>query len=150
MPASQAGRRRFEPGQPLQIPSRSPLPNPRNQPGRIRLTGGEFSGRLIQGPAGEGVRPTSSMVRKALFDSLGDIQRLNVLDVFSGTGALGVEALSRGADRAVFVDRNAETIRTNVKNLGLEDRSRVIEAEAQDALGILAREGGSFGLVLMD
>ena len=116
----------------------------------IKLTGGDFAGRSIHGPPGEGVRPTTSRVRKALFDSLGDIQGLSVLDMFSGTGALGLESLSRGAARAVYVDQNAETIQLNISKLGVSKSSRVLEMEAARALDLLEKEGVFFDLILMD
>jgi 16S rRNA (guanine(966)-N(2))-methyltransferase RsmD len=87
-------------------------------------------------PPGRGTRPTADRVREALFSILGDIEGLAVLDLFAGSGALGIEALSRGASRALFVDssdRAVTTIRRNLRALGLD-----AEVQRRDALAFLA------------
>lgn len=116
----------------------------------IRLVGGSLGGQLIHGPQGPGVRPTSTLVRRSLFDVLQDVESASVLDVFAGTGALGIEAISRGAASVVFVDRNADLVRKNVSKLGIEGSSRILEMPGQGALGQLAGEGLEFNLILMD
>lgn len=118
----------------------------------LRITGGALRGRPLQCPPGEGVRPTGARVREALFSILG--QRLDgrrVLDLFAGTGALGVEAGSRGASAVVFVERSTEhlpSLRTNVSLLG--DRGRVEVGDAFGALSALAARGEQFELVFLD
>ncbi|HSI79576.1 MAG TPA: RsmD family RNA methyltransferase [Solirubrobacterales bacterium] len=93
------------------------------------------------------VRPTSDRAREALFSSLGDVGGARVLDLFCGTGALAIEALSRGAASAVLVDTKPELARRNVDDLGLGDRCEVVRA---DALRYLERTGERFDLVLCD
>jgi 16S rRNA (guanine966-N2)-methyltransferase len=85
------------------------------------LTGGSFAGRKLYVPA-SGVRPATNLVREAIFSTLfsffeGGVRGLKILDLFAGTGSLGIEALSRGASSAVFVDKNRESIRSIRKNL---------------------------------
>ena len=70
----------------------------------MRVVAGSFKGRTLAAPKGDSVRPTSDKVRGAIFNVLGDVEGLRVLDLFAGTGALGIEALSRGATDATFVD----------------------------------------------
>ena len=84
----------------------------------MRVIAGELGGRLIQAPSGRATRPTSDRVREALFAMLGEIAASSVLDLFAGSGALGIEALSRGAARAVFVERDALALRALGANLG--------------------------------
>jgi len=95
----------------------------------MRIVAGEFKGRTIEAPQGEGTRPTIDRVREALFSSLyslrGGFEGAVVLDAFAGSGALGLEALSRGAVRAVFFERDpqaAKVCERNMKTLGLDSR----------------------------
>jgi 16S rRNA (guanine966-N2)-methyltransferase len=123
----------------------------------VRVIGGELRGRRLQAPATAATRPTGDRVREAVFDvlgSMGDLDGLTVLDLFAGSGAMGIEALSRRAGRAVFVDRDPAAlaaVRANLAALGLEDRATVVRA---DALGWLAgggaRAGGGAGPVPFD
>ena len=99
----------------------------------MRIVGGNFSGRVLRAPAGAATRPTSEKVRQAVFNILGSVSGDQVLDLFAGSGALGIEALSRGAAHATFVDaaRPAVTaIRDNLRGLGLEDRATVVSGDA--------------------
>jgi 16S rRNA (guanine966-N2)-methyltransferase len=93
------------------------------------------------------VRPTSDRAREALFSILGDISGARVLDLFCGTGALGIEAVSRGAANAVLVDSDPRLARRNVDALGLGDRCEVVRS---DALRYLAKPGDKFDLILCD
>jgi 16S rRNA (guanine966-N2)-methyltransferase len=93
------------------------------------------------------VRPTSDRAREALFSILGDVSHDRVLDLFCGTGALGIEAISRGAASAVLVDTDPRLARRNVAELGLEERCRVVRS---DALRYLRRSRESFDLILCD
>ena len=100
-----------------------------------------------------GVRPTADRVRESLFAVLGPLDGAHVLDLYAGTGALGIEARSRGAKRAVFVDRSAKSLsvlRRNLDALALTERTRVIQADAMASLARLARAGESFDLVCAD
>ena len=111
------------------------------------MVAGEFKGRTLTAPSGRDVRPTSDRAREALFSMLGDVAGLDVLDLYAGTGALGIEALSRGAARATLVDVDAGVARANVVALRLEDRAQVLAA---DALDFLRSGGSSFDLILCD
>ena len=98
----------------------------------MRIIAGEFRGRPLISPEGQGTRPTADRTREGLFSMLqsrlGSFERLHVADLFAGTGALGLEALSRGAAHCLFVenDRNAlDMIRRNVERLGAAERSEV-------------------------
>lgn len=105
----------------------------------MRIVGGTLGGRVLRAPAGAATRPTSEKVREALFQILGDVTDARVLDLFAGSGGLGIEALSRGAAHATFVDSGKPAlaaIRRNLAELGLEDRASVI---AQDAVAFARR-----------
>lgn len=104
--------------------------------------------RLRTAGRGRDLRPTTERVREAVFSILGDVSGLRVLDLFCGTGALGVEALSRGAASATLVDRRAGAARRNVEDLELADRAEVV---GSDALRFLRRAPErSFDLILCD
>ncbi len=92
-------------------------------------------------------------MREALFARVGSLAEVAVLDLFAGTGALGIEALSRGAERAIFVERSAAVVavlRANLAALGLEAASQVVRADAATAVRRLARRGERFDLVFLD
>ena len=89
----------------------------------MRVVAGELRGRRLVAPSGDATRPTADRVREALFSILGDVSGARVLDLYAGSGALGIEALSRGAAAATFVDSSQEAvaaIRRNLSELGLE------------------------------
>ena len=100
----------------------------------MRIIAGECKGRRIEGPSDDKTRPTSDPVRESIFNILGDrVEDRNVIDLFAGSGALGLEAMSRGAKNATFVDINRENIRLiyrNAKSLGYEDRAKVTLGDA--------------------
>jgi len=114
----------------------------------LRITGGELGGRRIHAPKGAKLRPTTERVREAVFSILGDVSGARVLDLFCGTGALAIEALSRGASEATLVDTHPRAARENVKELELTDRAAVIRADARRFLS--RAEEGSYDLVLCD
>lgn len=120
----------------------------------MRVIAGRFGGRRLQAPRGRTTRPTSERVREAIFSMLGTIQDETVLDLFAGTGALGIEALSRGAKRAVFVERDRgalEALTANLDALGLEQGE--VEVHRGEVLAALrsARIGvETYDLVLID
>lgn len=121
----------------------------------VRITGGEFAGRVLRVPRGE-VRPTADRVREALFSMLAHRDVLagaHVLDVFAGSGALGLEALSRGAARATFVEESravARVIAENVDALGVRASARIVQRDAASALRSLVREQARFDLCFVD
>jgi 16S rRNA (guanine966-N2)-methyltransferase len=103
----------------------------------MRIVGGDLGGRVVRAPAGAATRPTSEKVREAMFgilDRLGSpMEGARVLDLFAGSGALGIEALSRGASHATFVDFGKlplGVIRGNLNDLGLEPRATVVGSDA--------------------
>jgi 16S rRNA (guanine966-N2)-methyltransferase len=114
----------------------------------VRVVAGELGGRRLASPArGADVRPTSDRVREATFSILGDVSRARVLDLFCGTGALAIEALSRGAGEATLVDADTRLARRNVTALGLGDRAEIVRA---DARAFLRRGGPAYDLVFCD
>ena len=109
----------------------------------VRITGGELRGRRLQVPKA-GVRPTTGKVREAIFSMLGSVEGARVLDLFCGTGALGIEALSRGATAATLVDTRPQAARRNVKELALTDRAHVVRSDAARVLrGVAPGESAS-------
>ncbi|MEA2439495.1 MAG: rRNA (guanine966-N2)-methyltransferase [Thermoleophilaceae bacterium] len=117
----------------------------------MRVVAGAYRGRRIEAPAGRATRPTSDRVREALFSILGPIEGVRVLDLFAGSGALGIEALSRGAAEAVFVEsdaRAAAAVRRNLDALGIQAL-----VHRRDAFSWLASAAGAeepFDLVFAD
>jgi 16S rRNA (guanine966-N2)-methyltransferase len=118
----------------------------------MRVTGGRLGGRRLVAPP-KGVRPTADRVRESLFARLLDLDGVNVLDLYAGTGALGIEALSRGAAHVVFVERSnasLSALRRNLLALELDDCTRVVRGDVRSALRRLAGERMRFDLVLAD
>jgi 16S rRNA (guanine966-N2)-methyltransferase len=118
----------------------------------MRVVAGELGGRRLLAPAGSTTRPTSDRVREATFNSLessGDVEDADVLDLFAGSGALGIEALSRGARHATFVERDRaalEALRANLASLGLgPDRATVVVGDA-----LASSSGRRYDLALLD
>jgi 16S rRNA (guanine966-N2)-methyltransferase len=114
----------------------------------MRIIAGTHRGQRIAAPKGRDTRPTSDRVRENAFNLIGPVDGANVLDVFAGSGALGLEALSRGADSATFVDSDRDACRTinaNLDKLGL--RGAVL---CQDAQRALAQERRTYDLILCD
>jgi 16S rRNA (guanine966-N2)-methyltransferase len=119
----------------------------------MRIVAGTHRGRRIAAPPGRATRPTPDRVREALFAILGPVEGAVVLDLFAGSGALGLESLSRGAERATFVDRSAQAvaaIRANAASLGLDDRVRVVGRDWRAALAAERAAGRRYGLCLCD
>ena len=122
----------------------------------MRIVGGAWRGRRLVAPAGLGTRPTAERVRQAVFDRLmhapwagrGVVEGAVVLDAFAGSGAMGLEALSRGAGRAVFMERDRAALaalRANVAGCGAEARCRVVGGDV-----LRAGVGEACGLVFLD
>lgn len=124
----------------------------------MRVIAGTHRGRTIRAPKGDLTRPTTDRVRESLFSSLtsllgADLGGGAVLDAFAGSGALGIEALSRGCSSATFVeqDRSAMRIlRSNIESLGLGSRTRLAEANVMSLAKACALPGGPFSLLLLD
>lgn len=96
----------------------------------MRVIAGELKGQRLVAPRGWKVRPTSDRVREAVFSALGEIGGARVLDLYCGTGALAIEALSRGAATAMLVDRDTLPALGNVERLGLGERAELVRADA--------------------
>jgi len=119
----------------------------------MRVIAGRFGGRRLVAPRGVDTRPTSDRVREALFMALEPLQGLRVVDLFAGSGAMGIEALSRGAARADFVDsdpRALASLRDNLEALGLAEESRVWRLVLPRGLARLAAPLAAADLVVLD
>ncbi|MEW6758517.1 MAG: 16S rRNA (guanine(966)-N(2))-methyltransferase RsmD [Acidobacteriota bacterium] len=120
----------------------------------MRIVGGNLRGRRLDVPRGMDVRPTSEKVREALFDILGPrVAGVAFLDLYAGTGAVGLEAVSRGASVAVLVEKGARALaalRMNVERLGVAGLCRVLPVSSEKALRILSEEGAGVGAAFCD
>jgi 16S rRNA (guanine966-N2)-methyltransferase len=123
----------------------------------MRITGGTFRSRILSAPQGRSTRPTSDRVREALFGilaSAGAVEGARVLDLYAGTGALGLEALSRGAARAVFVESGRAALaalRTNVSALGVQAQAEVVAGDlATGSTRAAVLASAPFDLILID
>lgn len=116
----------------------------------VKIVAGRWKGRVLEGPGS--ARPTSGRAREALFSILHDsVQGATVLDLYAGTGALGLEAVSRGARRAVLIEEDASALERNAALLDPEERQvRVLRADAVRALSALATAAERFDLVFAD
>jgi 16S rRNA (guanine(966)-N(2))-methyltransferase RsmD len=119
----------------------------------VRVIAGELGGQRLVAPRGWKVRPTSDRVREAIFSALGErVAGASVLDLYSGTGALAIEALSRGAERAVLVDRDTRPALGNIERLGLGGRAELVRSDVGRWLAAVPEgpAAGRFDLVFVD
>ena len=120
----------------------------------MRIISGEAGGRTLFAPSGLDTRPTSDKIRGSMFNIIGArVVDARVLDLFGGTGALALEALSRGAKSAVLVDcgaRACPVIQDNIDTLGCGDRARLLRMKDTAAIAALNRQGAAFDLVFLD
>lgn len=120
----------------------------------VRVISGSAKGRPLKAVPGQGTRPTTDKVKEALFSMIGPyFDGGEALDLFAGTGGLGIEALSRGMERAVFVDidrKSLDTIRQNLGAAKIEERAELYRNDATKALKALAKRGRAFDLVFLD
>ncbi|MFC1552710.1 16S rRNA (guanine(966)-N(2))-methyltransferase RsmD [Candidatus Latescibacterota bacterium] len=117
----------------------------------MRIIAGKLHGRKIKAPKGLATRPVSARIREALFNVLGDITGTCVLDLFAGSGAVGIEALSRGAESLVAVEKGSQQCRVihdNLSVMGVE--ARVIRSEVKTAIGKLSAAGEKFDFIFAD
>ena len=118
---------------------------------RLRVTGGSARGVPLTAPRGVRLRPTSGLVREAVFNILGEaVSDAKVLDLYAGTGALGIEALSRGASQATFIEAEGgacQAILQSLARMGFSSRATVLRGKLP---GALRNAGGPFDLVVMD
>ncbi len=118
-----------------------------------RVIAGQYRGRRLQVPNGESVRPTTDRVKEAVFNILGPLDDLSVLDLFAGSGGLGIEALSRGASNVHFVESSSATsriLRSNLETLSIENGWTLTNMPALRALNRLKKESVRFDLVFLD
>jgi 16S rRNA (guanine(966)-N(2))-methyltransferase RsmD len=120
----------------------------------MRIISGTSKGRRLSALKSYALRPTSDRVKESIFNILGEeVEGKKVLDLFAGTGALGMEALSRGARKAFFVEKGRQAIRLirrNLTQLGMEGRSEIVPKDVNRAIGILRERRESMDLILMD
>ena len=122
----------------------------------MRIIAGQAHGRRLKAPRGLRTRPTSARARESIFSRLAvrlDFEGVRVLDIFAGSGSLGIESLSRGAASVTFVDSSRDAInvmRSNLSTLGLLDRARIVTSDVHRALAELGSEGERFDLVFVD
>ena len=122
--------------------------------GPMRIIAGKYRGRRLQGPRGADLRPTGDRLKETLFSILGPaLDGVTVLDVFAGTGAIGLEALSRGAREVIFIDSSREAvrlIRRNLELLGIASGYKILQEDAFTSLRALARSGFRADIVFLD
>ncbi len=120
----------------------------------MRIIAGESKGRVLEPVRGRKIRPTSDRVKESMFNIIQNrIQDSTVLDLFAGTGNLGLEALSRGARRAIFIDRDINAIKSinkNCKSLGYSERTEIFRNDAASSLTHLSKDGILFDIIFMD
>jgi 16S rRNA (guanine966-N2)-methyltransferase len=119
----------------------------------MRIIGGDAKGRRIHSPGKSLFRPTSNLVKEALFNILPPLEEKIFLDMFAGTGSIGIEALSRGAALAVFIekdDRLSRFIKINVSQCGFDDRCEVLAMKTEKALNVLQNKVRSFDVLFAD
>lgn len=123
----------------------------------MRVISGTAKGRRLASFKGEGIRPTADRVKESLFNiinsNFGPLDDKAVLDLFAGTGNLGIEALSRGAANTVFIDEGLKSVKVLKKNLdvcGFVDRSEIVQTSVESGIRLLSRKGYKFNLVFLD
>lgn len=120
----------------------------------MRVIAGELKGKRLFSVKGLRLRPTSDRVREAIFNILQErVKAKKVLDLFAGTGALGIEALSRGAEKAIFVEHNSHiltALQRNIKECRLKKKSEVLPCDVYKGIRILASRGEVFDLIFID
>src|ERR1700729_643748 len=120
----------------------------------MRVIAGSYGGRRLKAPSGRRTRPTSERVREALFSMLGELSGERVLDLFAGTGALGIEALSRGARSVLFVERDggaARVLSENLSTLGIDGGvARLLRTDALQLLRTAQQSQETYDLIFID
>jgi len=120
----------------------------------LRIVSGKLKGRRLASFGGRRIRPTSDIVREAIFNILTvEWEGKEVLDLFSGTGALGIEALSRGASQVVFVENHSQSLLLldkNINTLSLSDNCEVLRLRVEKGIGFIKKKGWKFDVVFLD
>ena len=117
----------------------------------MRVIAGSAKGKKLVAP--RNIRPTTDRVKEALFSILGKVEGANILDLYAGSGGLGIEALSRGAKLAIFVDQNLTSVwalQKNLENLSFTKRAKIFKTSAKKALKLLSGDKLRFGLIFID
>lgn len=120
----------------------------------MRVISGSARGLKLKAPEGMNTRPTTDRIKESLFNIIAsELYDISFLDLFSGSGGIGIEALSRGAESAVFVDSSRESIdiiKDNIKRAKFDERSTVLKSDALSALNQLGNKGSKFDIIFMD
>lgn len=120
----------------------------------MRVISGKAKGRRLIGPRSLKIRPALDKIKEAVFNILFDVKDQRVLDIFAGTGSIGIEALSRGASFAVFIDDNQSAVQIIKKNLELcgfeKESTRIFKAKVEPALKRLGKKGETFDIIFVD
>ncbi len=119
----------------------------------MRVIFGSAKGRNLVSPKSKNVRPTTDRVKQFIFDCLGDVQECEVLDIFAGSGGLGIESLSRGANSTIFIENSYHSLQAIKKNLELtrfSDKAKILKLDFQKALKSLAASKKKFDLIFAD
>jgi len=119
----------------------------------MRVIAGKAKGHKLVAPSSDRVRPALDQVKEAIFNILFNVEGERVLDLFAGSGSVGIEAMSRGANDAVFVEewsKAVAAIKRNLKHCKLEENARIIGKSVERSLGILNKEAQSFDLIFVD
>lgn len=117
---------------------------------KVRILGGYLKGRVLKYPSSPDTRPTTGLVKEAIFSIIGELKGKRVLDLFSSAGALGIEALSRGAEYVVFVEKSSKTVKylsQNLKELGIKTTAWIVHG---DAIRFLKKNREEFDVVFAD
>jgi 16S rRNA (guanine(966)-N(2))-methyltransferase RsmD len=120
----------------------------------MRIISGKAKGKKLYSPKGKGIRPTADRVKESVFNVLGERwQGIRVLDLFSGTGSLGLEAISRGAEQVVFVEKSKNALnvlRKNISLCGFDSHAVVMAMSVSRSLSLIGRKGESFQVIFAD
>lgn len=120
----------------------------------MRIITGKYGGRRLKSVSGKKTRPTADKIKEAVFQMIGPyFSGGTCLDLFAGSGALGIEAISRGIDKAIFIDKQAaaiHTIKENINTLNIGPQTSVLKMDANKALKVLANKNECFNLILID
>ena len=119
----------------------------------MQVLTGKLKGKRLKVPRTGGVRPTTSRIKKSIFDNLGDISGYSVLDIFAGTGNLGIESLSKNAENATFIDSDKASYRIlleNIASCGFGDKARTINLDFRKAVRKLIKEEKKYDIIFID
>jgi len=119
----------------------------------LHVLTGSHKGRKLKVPKGQKIRPTTSRVKKSIFDRLGDISGLRILDIFAGSGGLGIESLSRGASHVTFIEKDPgvfKILHQNISTCGFVDRAKLVCSHYEEAVKRMAGNKEVFDLIFID